>query len=76
MDDSNNWRDLLYPAEWGFRCFTTASLVWLVGRERHEPVAMALFYMLGVVILGTFIMQMQELVQFIRGRREDAVTHQ
>lgn len=76
MDNSHDWGDLLYPAEWGFRFFITAALVWYVGREWYEPVAMALFYMLGVATLGTFIMQMQVLVGFIRRRREDAATHQ
>ncbi|KAF5072915.1 hypothetical protein DSECCO2_196980 [anaerobic digester metagenome] len=76
MDNSHNWRDLLYPGEWGFRFFITAALIWLVGREWHEPLAMVLFYILWVATLGTLIMQMQVLVRFIRRRRGDATTHQ
>ena len=76
MDDSHNWRDLLYPGEWGFRFFITAALVWLVGRQWHEPVAMVIFYMLMLVTLATLVMQVQELARFIRRRREDGTTHQ
>ncbi|KAF5067473.1 hypothetical protein DSECCO2_252840 [anaerobic digester metagenome] len=76
MDDSYNWRDLLYPGEWGFKFFFAATLVWLIGRQWHEPVAMVIFYMLLVVTLATLLMQMQVLVGFIRERREEAATHQ
>ncbi len=37
MDDSHNWRDLLYPGEWGFRFFITAALVWLVKQIGDRP---------------------------------------
>lgn len=57
MDDPHNWRDLLYPGEWGFRFFITAALVWLVGREWHEPVAMAIFYALTAGVLGALVIQ-------------------
>ena len=75
-DLPHNWRDLLYPGEWGFRFFITAALVWLVGRQWHEPVAIVIFYMLLVATIAALIMQVQELVRFIRRRGEDATTHQ
>ncbi|WP_161485858.1 hypothetical protein [Methanoculleus horonobensis] len=76
MSEQKNWRDLLYPAEWGFRFFITAALVWLIGREWHEPIAMAIFYALLAVTFMTLIMQAQELVRFIRAGRENVGTHQ
>ncbi|HII97829.1 MAG TPA: hypothetical protein HA272_00860 [Methanoregula sp.] len=76
MDDIYKWRDCLYPAEWGFRLFITATLVWLVGRQWHEPVAMAIFYGLAVGVFGALVMQVWVLVGFIRRGREDAATHQ
>lgn len=57
MDDPHNWRELLYPSEWGFRFLITAALIWLIGREWHEPVAMAIFYALTAGILGALVIQ-------------------
>jgi len=76
MSNVHDWRDCLYPAEWGFRFFITAALVWLVGRQWHEPVAMTIFYVLTVGVLGALVMQVWMLVEFIRRGREDAATHQ
>lgn len=71
MDDSNNWRDLLYPGEWGFRFFITAALVWLVGREWHEPLATVIFHALMLVVFGTFVMQVQVLAKFVQNRNKE-----
>jgi len=76
MDDSHNWRVLLYPSEWGFRFFITATLVWLVGREWHEPLAMVIFYALTVGVLGALVMQLRVLVGFIQRGRENDATYQ
>jgi len=76
MDDINVWRDRLYPAEWGFRFFITATLVWMAGRWWHEPVAMVVFYLLTLGVLVAFAIQVWVILEFFRGTKEDAVTHQ
>lgn len=69
MGDSHNWRDLLYPAEWGFRFFITTALVWLIGWQWHEPVAMAIFYALVVGVVLAFALQLHVLIAYIRRNR-------
>ncbi len=68
MDDSHNWRALLYPGEWGFRFFITAALVWLIGWQWHELVAMVIFYALTVGVFGALVVQVWMLVTFVRRR--------
>jgi len=37
MDESIDWRALLYPGEWAFRLFVAALIVWLVGPRVDQP---------------------------------------
>jgi membrane protein DedA with SNARE-associated domain len=73
MDNINVWQSRLYPTEWGFRFFITGALVWLVGRQWHEPVAMATFYLLTIAVTVAFVIQVWVMISFIRSRRNDAV---
>lgn len=66
MDDSHNWRALLYPGEWGFRFFIAGALVWLFGQELREPIAAVVFYMLVIGVLGVCVAQVCVLAKFVR----------
>lgn len=71
MVEQKNWRDLLYPGEWGFRFFVGALVVWLVGQELREPIAAVVFYALTLGVLGMSVMQVWVLVKSARQRGED-----
>ena len=70
MDDSHNWRGLLYPGEWAFRFFIGALLVWLVRLEFPEPIAAAVFYVLTIGVLAASVLQVGVLVGFARAHAE------
>ena len=67
MDDLHNCHALLYPGVWGFRFFIASALVWLVGWQWHELLAMVIFYALTLGVLGALGVQVQVIVKFIRG---------
>jgi len=72
MDESIDWRALLYPGEWAFRFFIGALVVWLVGREWLNPIAEGVFCVLTVAVAGAAALQVWVLLRFARRRSEPA----
>ncbi|WAI01356.1 hypothetical protein [Methanogenium organophilum] len=62
-----NWRELLYPAEWGFRFFITSMLVALVFRFSTTESVFA-FWALAAGCGICFLMQVRITILFILGK--------
>ena len=64
---TNTWRELLYPAEWGFRFFFAAVLVALVFRFSTTESVFA-FWVMGAGCAVCFLLQMRITILFILGK--------
>ncbi len=58
MVEKTDWRNLLYPAEWGLRFFIAGALVWLIGQQWHDVIVTIAFYILGIGLIASFVLQM------------------
>lgn len=72
MDESIDWRALLYPGEWAFRFFVAALIVWLVGREWINPIIDVGYCVLTVAVAGTAALQVWVLLRYARRGSEPA----
>ncbi|MDE4907162.1 hypothetical protein L0665_00775 [Methanogenium marinum] len=64
---TNTWRELLYPAEWGFRFFFVAALVALVFRFSTTESVFAFWAMVAGCAV-CFLVQVRITILFIRGK--------
>ncbi len=61
------WRELLYPAEWGFRFAITALLVAIINSLSSIDYA-PLYYVLWIGMAICFLLQLQIAILSILGR--------
>lgn len=84
MDDSNNWQDLLYPAEWMVRLFIVAVLIRIVSPDwtyafpdlADSLISPLTYYLFAFAAAGAFVVQIWVVLKFISARRQDVPQHQ
>ena len=59
--------DLLYPAEWGFRFFITAQIIFLAFGLSSLP-ALAAYVLLSLGVVVALVYQIRTLIRVARGR--------
>ena len=64
---TNTWRELLYPAEWGFRFAITALLVAIINSLSSIDYAL-LYYALWIGMAICFLLQLRITILFILGK--------
>ncbi len=62
-----NWRELLYPAEWGFRFIIVAQLVALISFFSGTDYVL-FYYLMWSGCTVCFLLQLRIAILFIQGR--------